>query len=87
LNALGAATVTDDAPPWAISWASSRPVGPDPKTSALDPGLICRVSTPCIAHAAGSANTAVSLGRPSTEKASRSGTATYSAKNPGKLLP
>ena len=87
LNRLGAATVTDAAPPLAISCASNRPVGPAPNTRALDPGRICSVSTPCMAHAAGSANTAVSAARPSTENTSVSATVTYSAKNPGKLLP
>ena len=40
-----------------------------------------------MAQAAGSVNTAVSLGRPSTENTRFSGTVTYSAKKPGKLLP
>ena len=87
LNWVGAATVTEEAPPLAISWASSSPVGPAPKTSTLEPGRRSRLSRPCIAQAAGSAKTAVSLARPSTEKTRFSGTVTYSAKKPGKLLP
>ena len=42
LNRVGAATVTEDAPPLAISCASSSPVGPAPKTSALAPGRTSR---------------------------------------------
>ena len=41
---------------------------------------------PCIAQAAGSANTAVSA-EPVDRERECSGTVTYSAKNPGKLLP
>ena len=67
LNGVGAATVTDDAPPLAINCANSSPVGPAPKISALAPGRTRSVSTPCIAQAAGSVNTAVSLANPSTE--------------------
>ena len=40
-----------------------------------------------MAHAAGSVNTAMSGSMPSTENTRSSRTVTYSAKNPGKLLP
>jgi hypothetical protein len=41
------ATVTEVPPPLAISCASKRPVGPAPVTSALPPGRMSRVSSPC----------------------------------------
>ena len=87
LNGVGAATVTEAAPPLLISCARSRPVGPAPKTSAVAPGRIWSDSRPCMAQAAGSVKTAVSGWMPSTEKTRSSRTVAYSAKNPGKLLP
>ncbi len=87
LNPVGPATMTVAAPPVAISWASRRPVGPAPITRALAPGRTARVSKPCIAQAAGSVNTAVSSGKPSTENTKPSGTQAYSAKNPAMFAP
>ena len=64
LNWRGAATVTDVAPPDAMSCASSSPVGPAPMTRALEPGRISSRSSPCIAQAAGSLKTATSRVEP-----------------------
>ena len=87
LNADEAATVTLAAPPRAMSWASSRPVGPAPKTRAELPGRRASVSVPCMAHAVGSVNTEMSGSMPSTEKTRLAGTVTYSANEPGQFVP
>src|ERR1700721_1122965 len=87
LNADEAATVTLTAPLRAMSWASSRPVGPAPKTRAELPGRGLSVSTPCMAHAVGSVNTDVSGSMPSTEKTRLAGITTYSANDPGQFVP
>ena len=57
---LGEATVTCATPPEASSCASSSPVAPEPRTSAVLPGCGRSVSRPWSAQAVGSAKTATS---------------------------